>query len=132
MSTTIIEKDQSSLEWYEARGDKRRRRSYIKRLCSQIGDAFHPEKVILFGSHAWGEPTSESDIDLLVVMPYEGRHTSQAIRIVNELNTLAPLDLLVRTPEEVRERLKIGDNFMRKIMERGSVMYEANHSGVDR
>jgi uncharacterized protein len=132
MSTTVIETDKLSLEWYEARADKVRRWAYIERLCKQIADSFHPDQIILFGSHAWGEPTADSDIDLLVMMPYQGRHTSQAIRIVNELKTLAPIDLLVRTPEEVRERLEIGDTFMRKVMERGNVMYEADHSGVDR
>ncbi|MCI0665314.1 MAG: hypothetical protein L0220_29990, partial [Acidobacteria bacterium] len=51
----------------------------------------------------------------------------QAIQIVNGLNTLAPIDLLVRRPEEVRERLEIGDSFLREIVERGKVMYEADH-----
>lgn len=132
MTTFTVETEKPSTQWYEIGEDLQKRKEYIRLLCEQIAVRFHPNKIILFGSQAWGRPTADSDIDLLVVMPYEGRHTTQAIQIVNELNTLAPIDLLVRTPEEVRERLKIGDSFLREIVERGKVMYEADHPGVDR
>lgn len=97
----------------------------IKNLCNHIVRDFQPEKIVLFGSHAYGQPGPDSDIDLLVVMPFEGRHTEQAIRILNRLNVLIPIDLLVRTPEQVQERLAMGDPFMREIMERGWTMYQA-------
>jgi len=100
----------------------------IKKLCEQISRDFRPERIILFGSHAYGSPTPDSDVDLLVVMPFEGRHTQQAIRILNKLNALTPIDLLVRTPEQVRERLAMGDFFMHEILEQGKVMYEADHA----
>jgi predicted nucleotidyltransferase len=100
----------------------------IKRLCDQIAREFQPDRIILFGSYAYGTPGPDSDVDLLVVMPFEGRHTKQAIRILNRLNVLTPIDLLVRRPEEVRERLEMGDCFMREILERGKVMYEADHA----
>jgi len=132
MRTAPTEVMDSRTEWY--RIDKRRgsKLAYIRRLCEQIAAAFHPERIILFGSQADGEPTSDSDIDLLVVMPYEGSHARQAIRILNHLNVLAPMDLLVRSPEEVRERIELGDSFMREILERGKVMYEADHARMDR
>ncbi|MEW6126928.1 MAG: nucleotidyltransferase domain-containing protein [Acidobacteriota bacterium] len=99
----------------------------IKAICERIAREFHPERIILFGSHAVGNPHADSDVDLLVVMPFEGRHTEQAIKILNKLNVLAPIDLLIRTPEQVQERIQIGDAFMRDIIERGKVLYEANH-----
>jgi uncharacterized protein len=100
----------------------------IRQLCRRIAKDFHPERIILFGSHAYGKPTQDSDIDLFVVMPFEGRHTEQAIRMLDKLNVLMPLDLIVRTPEQVKERLALGDTFTKEILERGKVMYEANHA----
>ncbi len=116
-------------EWY--RLDKRAQQTaYIKRLCRRIVEAFHPDKIILFGSRAYGKPREDSDIDLLVVMPYKGDGAMTAVRILNHLNVLAPIDLLVRTAEEIRERIEIEDDFMQEIVERGRVMYEANHARV--
>ena len=103
----------------------------IAQFSKQIVTYFHPDKIILFGSQAYGTPKPESDIDLLVVMDYEGQHTMQAIKILQYLNTLASIDLLVRTPAQVSERLRLGDRFMQEIMERGKVLYEAHHTGRD-
>ena len=100
----------------------------IAELSERIARAFHPEKIILFGSYAYGHPSADSDIDLLVIMSFEGRQSKQAIRILNYLHTLAPIDLLVLTPELVKERLAMGDSFMREIIERGKVIYESHHA----
>lgn len=131
MSTATADAISSKTEWYRLGDSAESKRDYIKRLCQQIADAFLPERIILFGSQAYGVPTEDSDIDLLVVMPYEGSHSAQAIKILNRLNVLAPIDLLVRSPKEVRERIEIGDSFMREIFERGKVMYEATHARMD-
>ena len=117
-------------EWY--RLEKRDQHTYIKWLCQRIAEAFRPEKIILFGSRAYGNPQEDSDIDLLIIMPYAGSHRAEAVRIRNHLGVLAPMDILVRTPDEVRERIEMGDQFMREIVARGKVIYEANHTGVDR
>jgi uncharacterized protein len=100
----------------------------IKQLCDQIAREFKPEKIILFGSHAYGKPQWDSDVDLLVIMPFKGRHTRKAIEILDRLNPATALDLLVRTPQQIERRLAMGDFFMREIIERGKVMYEASHS----
>lgn len=100
----------------------------IKQLGAQIAKEFQPEKIILFGSHAYGTPHEGSDIDLLVIMPYEGGHAQQAIKILNTIGGFAPLDLLVRTPDEVAKRIELGDFFMREITEQGKVLYEAAHN----
>jgi predicted nucleotidyltransferase len=131
MSTAAADAMNSKTEWYRLGQSTRSKRNYIKRLCQQIGSAFLPERIILFGSQAYGKPTEDSDIDLLIVMPYEGSHAAQAIRILNHLNVLAPIDLLVRSPEEVHERIEIGDSFMREIVGQGKVMYEATNARLD-
>ena len=100
----------------------------IKKLCEKIAREFRPQKIILFGSHAYGKPQWDSDVDLLVIMPFKGRHTGKAIEILNRLNPTTALDLLVRTPQHVEKRLAMGDFFMREIIEQGKVMYEADHS----
>lgn len=103
----------------------------IKELCDQIVQEFHPQKIILFGSRAYGKPKPHSDVDLLVVMPYEGEYWRQLVKVIETLKTRLPLDLLLRTPKEIEERLEMGDFFIQEITERGKVMYEANHSGMD-
>jgi predicted nucleotidyltransferase len=100
----------------------------IRQLCTRIAREFKPEKIILFGSHAYGKPTPESDLDLLVVMQFVGDPLEQAVTMLNRLNILLPIDLLVRTPKQVQQRLEMGDSFMRDIIERGKVMYEAHHA----
>ena len=88
-------------------------------------------KIILFGSWAYGKPEADSDIDLLVVMPFEGSPFRQAGIILNRVIQsvgVLPLDLLVRTPEQLHERLAIGDAFVHEILERGKVLYEADHA----
>lgn len=108
-----------------------RRREEIRLLCEAIVSEFHPEKIILFGSHAYGEPRADSDVDLLVVMPFEGSPFRQASKILGHVVGavgVLPMDVLVRTSEQVRERLRIGDSFMLEIIERGKVMYEADYA----
>ena len=91
------------------------RRTHMRQLCKRIAQEFKPEKIILFGSHAYGQPTPESDLDLLVVMQFEGDPLEQAVAMLNWLNVLMPIDLLVRTPEQIRHRLEMGESFMRDI-----------------
>lgn len=122
-------------KWMQTREEWRRladslagRRAYIKKICQRIAEEFKPEKIILFGSYAYGKPRPDSDIDLLVVMPFEGGHFHQAFRIRQRLALSLPMDLLVYTPEQLQYRLDIGDSFMREIVERGKVIYEADHA----
>lgn len=110
------------------------RQEQIRHLCDAIAREFHPEKIVLFGSHIYGRPHSDSDVDLLVMMPFEGSPFRQAAVILSHIVRtvgVLPMDLLVRTAEQVRERLQMGDSFMREIIERGRVMYEADHAGMD-
>ena len=99
----------------------------IAQLCEQIVHEFHPQRIILFGSYAYGQPSPDSDVDLLVVMPFAGSSREQAAKIRSRIDTSVALDLLVRTPEQVVERLGMDDFFMREILQEGKVLYEANH-----
>ena len=98
----------------------------IKELGRQIGEQFNAEKVILFGSHAQGNITADSDVDLLVIRPFKGRSVDKSVEIRMKLRPQFPVDILIRTPEKVRQRIKMGDYFMREILEKGKVLYETD------
>jgi uncharacterized protein len=115
-------------EWDESLQSRAKRMAYIRRLCKRIAEAYQPEKIILFGSHAYGKPTPESDVDLLIVMDYEGRPIEQILKIHRELDIVTPVDVLVYSPKEVDERLQDGDMFIVDVMRRGKVMYEGEHA----
>ena len=102
----------------------------IKAVAERIGRDFRPRKVILFGSHASGKPTEDSDVDLLVIMPCRGHPVHKAVEILTKAKVRFPVDLLVRTPSEVRKRLAWNDFFIREIMEKGKVLYAADDRRV--
>jgi len=99
----------------------------IRDLVSLIAREFNPERIVLFGSYAYGQPSDDSDVDILVVLPFKGKAVRKAIEIRNRVNAEMPLDLIVRTPEQVAERIAMNDFFMREIVEKGRTLYEANH-----
>lgn len=98
----------------------------IKEFGRRIGLDFDTKRVILFGSYAQGTATEDSDVDLLVVCPFQGRSVDKSVEIRMKLRPRFPVDLIVRTPEKVRQRIDMGDGFMREILEEGKVLYEAN------
>jgi predicted nucleotidyltransferase len=99
----------------------------IERFGQQIGDRFGAEQVILFGSYAKAIATKDSDVDLLVVMPFAGRGVDESVKIRMTLKPSFPVDLLVRTSEKIKQRIQAGDTFLRTILEDGKVLYEARH-----
>ena len=101
--------------------------SFVKEIVRQ----FNPECIILFGSHASDTTTSDSDVDLLLVMDFEGRPHQQAFEIRRTIKRSFPLDLLVRRPADVDRRLRMGDFFIKDIMQEGRVLYERAGSGMD-
>ena len=105
--------------------------SQITEFSERIGQAFPVERVILFGSYAQGKATKDSDVDLFVVMPFEGRSVNQSVKMRLQLRPSFPVDILVRTPEMVRDRLAMSDPFMQQILEEGKVLYETDHSRMD-
>ncbi len=102
----------------------------IRRFVREIVERFHPEKIILFGSYAYGRPTADSDVDLLVVMPTRNQ-LEQAVTIDEAIEERGfPLDLLVSTPKMLAARLRWGDSFMQEIVSQGKVLYENRRPAV--
>jgi predicted nucleotidyltransferase len=99
----------------------------IKKFGRQIGEQFGAEKVILFGSYARGSVTADSDVDLLVIGPFKGKSVDKSVEIRLKLRPQFPVDILIRTAEKVQKRVKMGDCFMREILEEGKVLYEADN-----
>src|ERR1700752_2054634 len=101
----------------------------IRQFAREVVQQFRPEKIILFGSHAYGQPHADSDVDILVVMPARNE-MSQAARIRLAIEAPFPMDLLVRTPKTLEWRLKEGDWFLREVVAKGKVLYEEVHRRV--
>lgn len=97
-------------------------------LIKKINSFFSPKKIILFGSYAWGAPTKDSDYDLFIIMDSkEKRHSKRAIEILSKCHPAdISIDLLVRTPEEVENRLEAGDPFIKKIVTEGKILYASS------
>ena len=104
--------------------------SAIRQYAHQIAEKFQPDKVILFGSFARGEQREGSDVDLLVVMPAKNV-VSQAIRIRMAVPAPFAMDLIVRTPDYLRQRIAEGNWFLREITETGVVLHAKGNRGVD-
>lgn len=103
--------------------------SQIQRYCDAIAEAFRPAKIILFGSYAYGTPTKDSDVDVMVVMPRLGRSRHElATRIREEVQCDFPVDVLVRGEADVKRRIRQKDMFMTHVTSEGRVMYEALHA----
>lgn len=97
----------------------------IYELRDKIVQCFHPHKVVLFGSYAYGSPTEDSDVDLLVIMPFDGKSAHKSAEIATKVNPPFAVDILVRTPEEVKTRSELGDFFLREILQKGKILYES-------
>ena len=100
-------------------------KSSIRKFAMQIARQFNPYKIILFGSYAYGKPTEDSDVDILVIMPFKRRNPEMATEIWMATKPKFPIDIMVRKPGEIKKRLELGDFFMREITEKGTILYEA-------
>jgi len=104
--------------------DRRISRAAIQKYCDAVVREFHPQKIVLFGSYAYGQPTADSDVDLMIIMPFQGSGVRQAAQIRARCDAPFPLDLVVRKPAFIEERLRERDMFIELVMERGRVLYE--------
>ena len=96
----------------------------IHHAVQQIIQKFQPQKVVLFGSYAYGEPGPESDVNLLVILETSLKESEQAVRICQTVDYHFGLDLIVRTPATLARRLALGDPFLHEVMSKGQVLYE--------
>lgn len=94
----------------------------IARIVSEL----KPEKIILFGSYAYGKPTPDSDVDLLIVMRTRATAIDRYVLVSNVLSPREfPVDIIVKTPREIREEQKKKSSFfLREILTKGKVLYE--------
>jgi len=95
----------------------------ITQFASHVVREYHPQRIILFGSYANGTPTPDSDVDLLIVMPFTGKPVLKSVEILNMLNPSFPIDLLIRTPDDLNRRLALNDFFLQEIIREGKILY---------
>lgn len=101
----------------------------IRAIAKHIADEFNPEQIILFGSHAYGNPTAWSDVDLLVIMDTPDGELAAILEIAESLPDLSfRVDIIVRSRDVLEKRLKLGDWFLRRITQKGKVLYERTDS----
>ena len=112
--------DIGSARWYRGTDVPMR---VIRRFARQVADRFKPDKIILFGSHAYGTPHQDSDVDILVVMPCRNQ-IDQRFKIRMAIEAPFPMNLLVRTPKNLAWRLEEGESFHTEIVSKGKVLYE--------
>ena len=97
----------------------------ISALAKRIVEEYRPERVILFGSYAYGKPRPDSDVDLLVIMPFEGNPLHVAAEMARRLNPPIGVDFLVRAADTIQQRIEWNDYFLREVIEQGKVLYDA-------
>lgn len=101
----------------------------IRAFARKVAAQFRPEKIILFGSHAYGQPHEGSDVDILVIMPARNE-LDQSLKIRLAISAPFPMDLIVRTPQKIDSRLQSGDSFHTEIVTKGKVLYEESDARV--
>jgi len=94
-------------------------------IVNRIVQAISPEKIILFGSYAYGNPDADSDVDILVIMKSNLPRHKRSIPVYNALRGLIiPKDIVVYTPEEIEEWANVPQSFVKTIMNKGKILYE--------
>jgi len=103
----------------------------IQEVVNSIAERFHPDKIILFGSYAYGTPSEDSDVDLLVVMEQPEHNLKKVVEISLAVPIPFPCDLLVYDPGYLQKRYGMIDWFVRDVVDKGRVVYERRNPGVD-
>jgi predicted nucleotidyltransferase len=96
----------------------------IQALADKIAEQFHPERIILFGSYATGMAGADSDVDLLVVLPFEGKNFRKSLEIINAVNPMFSADILARRPDDTQWRYRHGDPLVKEAIDHGRTLYE--------
>ena len=101
----------------------------IRRFAREVAERFESDKIILFGSFAYGTPNADSDVDILVVMPARNQ-LDQVDKIRQAVSAPFPMDLIVRTPHSMKWRLAEGESFLTEITTKGKVLCEKDDGRV--
>lgn len=99
----------------------------IQAYAQEIARRFAPERIILFGSYANGTSHPGSDVDMLVVLPFEGSMLDKSLEILRATNPRFPIDLLAKTPQLIQEKKDAGDFFINDILSQGKTLYESRN-----
>jgi uncharacterized protein len=100
----------------------------IHRMLEKLLAEYAPEKVVLFGSYAYGVPRTDSDLDLLIIKETSERFLDRWVTVQGILtgtHRALPVETLILTPQEIQHRLAIGDQFITEILAKGKVLYAA-------
>lgn len=102
-------------------------KAILSEVVDNLKHGYNPLKIIIFGSYAYGTPREDSDIDLLIIKNTKERRVDRIIfvkRLIYNPNYKIPISPLIYTPEELEERLKIGDDFIHEVVQKGIILYE--------
>ena len=106
---------------------KKKSTEVIIKIAEKIKKEYKPEKIILFGSYAYGKPTRDSDIDMLIIKRTKKKSMDRWFtlkKLCQDPNRGIPFSPLVFTPKELEYRLSLGDHFIKEILEKGKILYE--------
>lgn len=98
----------------------------VEALSREIAREFDPERIILFGSYARGNPRVDSDVDLLVLLPFNGKPFRKSLEILNHIRPQFSVDVVVRNPDDAARRYAEFDPLIRDAFDHGIVLYERN------
>lgn len=102
----------------------------IRELGKRIAKDFDPDRIILFGSYAYGSPSENSDVDLLVILRFQGKSFYKSLEILNKVDPRFPVDLIAKQPEDAERRYAQGDPMIREAFDKGMVLYERSGQRV--
>ena len=105
-------------------------RESIQSLAEEIASKFDVERIILFGSYAYGTPTADSDVDLLVMMDFAAGTADQALAISCAVSHHFPRDILVCTPTEAATRYELFEPIIRHAVVNVEVLFERGRQKV--
>jgi len=106
---------------------KKEVRRTLSEIVEKLKSEYKPQKIILFGSYAYGNPREDSDLDLLILKNTNSRRVDRYVRvkkIIYNPNRRITISPLVLTPKELAHRLRMGDDFIKEIIQKGVVLYE--------
>lgn len=94
----------------------------LRKISERLKREYHAEKVILFGSYSTGEATEDSDVDIFIIAPTDERffeRMATVLELIRDLYKGLPISPIILRPEEINQRLKVGDQFIQEILEKG-------------
>lgn len=95
----------------------------IQKITNKIAKKYKPEKIILFGSYAWGKPTKDSDVDFFIVKKTKKPRFNRQLEVRRLINGEIAADILVYTPQETQKRIEMRDFFIKSILTKGKILY---------